>query len=185
MKCPKCGDNRAQQLLVNFLCANHHCENFDEGLATEKLEICICGVRYQHTEGCRLCKSCGNAGPDIKTPKTKIFTTGISVGPMSPVLSTTSSTYIDALQLTIVVPGSYVVVFSTRTSASATLAIRKNGEVMFSYKIPSGAMTRRSTCMSSSIYAEPGDRISASWKADNVDLAVMYDRELKIMKEGD
>ena len=29
MKCPECGSNNAQQLLVSFLCPNKKCKNYD------------------------------------------------------------------------------------------------------------------------------------------------------------
>jgi len=29
MKCPECGSNNAQQLLVSFLCPNKNCKNYD------------------------------------------------------------------------------------------------------------------------------------------------------------
>lgn len=184
MKCPKCGTDDAQQLLVSFLCLNKKCSNYDGGRSY-------------------LCKSAVSSltfpdGSFLPGSEEDIYAT-IEWAPTLPkvniisatnYITTTSTSDIIATGMTLTpVAGTYMVTFSSSVSGSVILSLWSGGQpvlgterITISKAIEHYWRNDINNVMTQGIVTVDGSQeIEVRWRVSD-HTGTMYARNLSIMQ---
>jgi len=198
MKCPECGTDGAQQLLVSFLCPNKKCKNYDSiqevksifkklGEKPEKIKADANSyLEMLQQDGSFLPGSEKDIYATIEWAPTLPKVNIISA---TNYITTTSTSDIIATGMTLIpVAGTYMVTFSSSVSGSVILSLWSGGQqitgterINISKAIKHHWKNDINNVMTQGIITVDGSQeIEVRWKV--LDTGTMYSRTLSIMQ---